>query len=401
MKKFLCFAAAALTLFAACQKTTVVYDNDEPQEIAVFAVNKAATKAPVSGTIFPNDYDMQVAAYLASGGLDTDAQSGDYFNGTLFKKGSDDESMWTGGKYWPMSMATLNFLAIAMPPAEQSPYTGSVSSVTFGENSASFVKQAVVVFANNQTVETDDAGGTTANYNQFDLMYAAGNQSHSEGSGYNNVSMTFKHALSWIKFTVATNLKNTSEEDNTFAMTVNSIRLSGASYGGTLTVATTKTLTENLTTTDYTPVWSSLSNSVDNVYVPDAPAQNDGTVAKAMAVSGLSDYDATATSFGNGLLVVPYDYSQAQDGTRPKITINYTMSQGNGLYTFERTVEIPAIEWNHNKIYTYALNINLTEISVQPSVTEWEDYDNDSSTNDVKDPINVEADSVSDNGAGA
>ena len=129
MKKVLCFAAAALTLFAACQKTTVVYDNSEPQEIAVFAVNKTATKAPVSDNVYPTDYEMKVAAYLASGGLDANIAYGDYFDGTLFKYA---DSKWTGGKYWPMSTASINFLAVSTPPSEESPYTGSVSSVTFG-----------------------------------------------------------------------------------------------------------------------------------------------------------------------------------------------------------------------------------------------------------------------------
>lgn len=391
MKKVLCFAAAALTLFAACQKTTVVYDNSDPQEIAVFAVNKTATKAPVAGTDFPDNYNMQVAAYLASGGIGT--ASGDYFDGTLFSKGYG--TMWTGGKYWPMSAATLNFLAVAVPPA--STYAGT-AAVEFGETTdegeeetkSNFVKQAVVTF--------EDSQPTDNNYNQFDLMYAAGSQSHTEGGTYNNVEMTFKHALSWIKFTVATNLKNKDANDNTFSMTVNSIRLSGASYGGTLTISTMAELTGNLANATYSPVWTNWSSAVNNVYVP-----NVGGDGKAEAVSELSKYEATPTAkpFGNGLLVVPCDYTNTT--TTPSVTINYTMNQGDGEYTFERTVTIPAIEWECNKIYTYALNINLTEISIEPDVTEWTDYDSDTVTTDVADPIIVDADpeSVQESGASA
>ena len=375
MKKVLCFAAAALTLFAACQKTTVVYDNSEPQEIAVFAVNKTATKAPVADADFPDDYDMQVAAYLASGGIGT--ESGDYFDGTLFTKGNGD--VWTGGKYWPMSDATLNFLAVAVPPA--SSYTGT-AEVVFGEGTtrSNFVQKAVVTFANNQTV--------AANYNQFDLMYAAGSQSHTEGEIYNNVEMTFKHALSWIKFTVATNLKNKDANDNTFSMKVNSIRLSGASYGGTLTISTTAELTGDLANATYSPVWTNWSSAVDNVYVPNTDGDD-----KAEAVSELSKYEATPTAkpFGNGLLVVPCDYNDAADDDLPKITINYTMNQGDGEYTFERTVTIPAIEWECNKIYTYALNINLTEISVAPTVDEWTSHDNDGENGENNDiPVDMD-----------
>lgn len=384
MKKVLCFAAAALTLFAACQKTTIVYDNDEPQEIAVFAVNKSATKAPVSSVAFPEDYDMMVASYLASGTEDV-TEPGDYFDGTLFT--ADDEgTAWKGNKYWPMSDATLNFLAIAQQPSIDSPYTGDVSEVTFGNNSAVYVKQAVVTFEGNQTSEE--------NYNQFDLMYAAGSQSHTEGGIYSDVPMTFTHALSWIKFTVATTLKNEDADDETFSMTVNSIRLSGANYGGTLTVSTEEALTTGLATSNYSHVWSDQTVAVDDVYVPAAAVTGDDgstTVSVAAKVEGLSAFDATAKPFGNGLLVVPNDYSEVADGSRPKITVNYTMNQGAGEYTFEKTVEIPTIEWEANKIYTYALNINLTQISVVPSVGEWTSHDNDGNVGTDDDiPVSVD-----------
>ena len=59
MKKFFFMAAAATALFAACNKTEVVY-TDGPQEIAMFAVSNTATKAPVEGTVYPDD-NMQVS----------------------------------------------------------------------------------------------------------------------------------------------------------------------------------------------------------------------------------------------------------------------------------------------------------------------------------------------------
>ena len=380
MKKILLIAASAMMVFASCTKVNVNYpDNGQPQEIAMFAVNKKATKAPVAGETFPTDYDMMVAAYLASGDL-TENGNGDYFDGTLFTKGSGD--FWTGGKYWPVSTSTINFLAIAQQP-ESSPYTGDVSEVVFGvgeTTKSNFTKQAVVTFVNNQT--------TADNYNQFDLMYAAGQGVHTVGGDYANVEMTFKHALSWIKFTVATNVKNTSANDNTYSMTVNSICLSGASYGGTLTVDnsanynarptnTSGVLSVNSNVATGTCTWTSTENDKkDNVYVPGA-ADNTGSVAIASAVDGLAAYNASAKAFGNGLLVVPVDYSEVGNGSRPTITINYTMNQGNGDYTFERTIEIPQINWEANKIYTYALTITLQKIEINPSVGDWLTHDND------------------------
>lgn len=383
MKKFFLIAASAMMVLASCTKVVINYPEDaQPQEIAMFAVNKSATKTPLNGgSTFPTNYDMMVAAYLASGAQN----AGDYFEGTLFTNTSTENvttSIWTGGKYWPVSTSAINFLAVTTEPENNSPYTGSVNGVTFGSvqegatASSNFASKAVVTFAGNET--------TDKKFNQFDLMYAAGQGIHNEGENYQDVSMTFKHALSWIKFTVATNVTNTSKNDNTFTMTVNSIRLSGASYGGTLTIdnssnyATTPannnneviSVNTNVTTGDCT--WSGQTAGVSDVYVPNANGD-----AQASAVTGLAAYNATAQAFGNGLLVVPVDYSNEADNSRPTITINYTMNQGNGDYTFERTIEIPQINWEANKIYTYALTITLQKIEIEPKVGEWLTHDND------------------------
>lgn len=399
MKKFFLIAASAMMVLASCTKVVINYPEDaQPQEIAMFAVNKSATKAPVGGAdeggTFPTDYNMMVAAYLAAG-----AQSnGDYFDGTLFTKVTEGtNNLWTGSKYWPVSESTINFLAVAQP-SDNDTYTGEVSSVVFGEKkeganeNSKFTKKAVVTFVHNQT--TDDK------YNQFDLMYAAGQGTYEGQGSYTPVNMAFKHALSWIKFTVATNVQN-KEDENTYSMTVNSIRLSGASYGGTMTLALGKETNEDdqkvdieiedaNETSDYTCNWSDQSEGVVDVYVPGAPVTNedgDVTVSKATAVAGLAAYEATAQPFGNGLLVVPDNYLDEEDGSRPTITINYTMNQGNGDYTFEKTIEIPQINWEANKIYTYALTITLQKIEINPSVEKWDDTD-ENGTPETTDDVN-------------
>lgn len=383
MKKVLCFAAAALTLFAACQKTTVVYDNSEPQEIAVFAVNKTATKAPVSGTAFPEDYNMNIAAYLAAGG----EQSGDYFNGTVFSL-KDDGTYFTGGRYWPISASTLNFLAVAQPVTESSPYTGSVS-VTFGESSKDFAKKATVTLTNNQTSQPAE-DQTSGKYNQFDLMYAAGQAKSTTNNGtgsYGEVGLVFAHALSWINFTVAKN-------DVAAEITVNSIKLNGAYYGGILTLTNNNYSTAEAdqtkgtavpNTANTTAAWS-LTNqtAVNNVFVPNGGADSDDTEDSDTYVEQNNSATANATSvvlsttttaFGNGLLVVPNNYAS---GTPPSFVINYTIDQDaneettNDINTFDFTYTFPTnTNWEMAKKYTYNITINLQEIKVRPSVTEW------------------------------
>ena len=366
MKRLLSFAAAATVLFAACQKTEVVYDNPDPQEIALFAVNKVATKAPVSGTLYPVDYDMQVAAYLSAGGI----SAGDYFDNTTFTK-KDAGSTWAGGKYWPLTSSTLNFLAVTTPKTS-SEYTGTVGTVQFGEASgdpatySNFAKKAVVTLTDNQTA---------SKFNQFDLMFAAGLQSNvitSAGtSTYSNVGLQFTHALSWINFAV--NKNNVAAK-----ITVNSIRLNGASYGGTLTL-TNANFDDNTSsaTSNVTPSWVS-SAPVNSVYVPNGSADtgsglaDKNTTANALAtavVLGTGD----PVSFGNGLLVVPGTY--AADAL--SFTINYTIDQdGNDVTTsdvntFEYTYNLPATTWTYSNKYTYNITIKLTEIEVAPTTSTW------------------------------
>ena len=369
MKRLLSFAAAAATvLFAACQKTEVVYDNPDPQEIALFAVNKVATKAPVSGTLYPVDYDMQVAAYLSAGGI----SAGDYFDNTTFTK-KDAGSTWAGGKYWPLTSSTLNFLAVTNPKTVGD-YTGTVSTVQFGESSGSpavysnFAKKAVVTLTDNQT--------TASKFNQFDLMFAAGLQSNvittSGSSTYNNVGLQFTHALSWINFAV-------NKNDVAAKITVNSIRLNGASYGGTLTLTNANYSSPTTSvTTDVTPVWNPVSAKVDNVYVPNGSADTGSgladkkTTANALAtevVLGTGD----PVSFGNGLLVVPGEYA----ANALSFTINYTIDQdGNDgttsdVNTFEYTYKLPVTTWTYSNKYTYNITIKLTEIEVAPTTSGW------------------------------
>ena len=198
MKKVLFFATCAIALFASCQKTEVNYVG-EPQEIAFFAVNKTATKAPHSTTNFPDD-NMQVAAYLAAGGTAV----GDFFTQTQFTKNG---TYWTGSKYWPITASTINFLAVSEPVVEDGE-TNPVSYATTPFTAAS------------ATVTLDGDA-------QYDLMYAVG-QGKCEPGLYPQVDMQFRHSLTWLYFTVKANLAG--------KIKVNSITVNNTAVDGTLTI---------------------------------------------------------------------------------------------------------------------------------------------------------------------
>ena len=324
MKRFFFLAVAATALFAACNKTEVV-PTGEAQEISFVAVNKVATKVPVTGTAFQGGDDMYVAAYIVAGS----EADGNFFGPTHFKKTG---TYWTGdpARYWPLTTSTINFLAV----------TGigggaSNSNTTF---TGSFASGATVTLNDNSA------------FNQNDLMFAAGQGTHTQGDDYAAVSMVFKHALSWVNFRLS------KKEATGYDIVVNSIKLNGASYQGTLTLSNGQFNEETPQETGKVQATWSDTTPKDGVPVPHADGEH---VAAAVTLT------QSPTLFGNGLLVVP--------GYADSFTINYTLTQAGGTAnTFDYTYTLPTGEWKMAKKYFYNIYISLHEIEVEPSVTEWD-----------------------------
>lgn len=331
MKKVLFFAAAALTMLAACNKTEVVYDND-PQEIAMFAVSNVATKAPVSGTKFLDGDNMRVSAYLA----ETDANNVDklnhYFSNILFQKGSG--TTWVGGQYWPLSKATMNFVAVTQ-------IGGGVAEegITYDETTDAFT---VTLDANNAST-----------ISQPDVMYAVGRGTNTPGAQTTEpVAMVFKHALAWVNFSFKSNITAAGQ------LVVNTVKLT-TRYNGTFTV-TPQNFTDASATLSADVAWTAKGDAL-SIAVPNA-----GNTAEMahLDMNGLTDY----TSFGNGLLVVPME---ADDSIDPYFEITYTVKQSDGdkPYTYKHVLKDQV--WEAAKKYTYNINITLREIEVDPDVTDW------------------------------
>ena len=314
MKRFLLFAAAATMFFAACQKTVVVYDNPDPQEISFLAVNKTATKAPVDGTNFPTGDKMQVAAYLASGGT----AAGNYFGKTEF---DENGGVWTGGKYWPITASTINFLAVSEPDSD------SLAVTTFNATYAA------------QSASVELTGNATA---QYDLMYAAGQGKCSPGV-YPKVDMQFRHALTWLFFTVKANVAAT--------VTVNSIAVKSTAVDGTLAIDNS---TNYAATTDVT----SSAATIGATWTPDAKADQTVVGIPVDCTVALQEYN-----FGS-LLVLP-TASEAKS-----FTINYTITNGSDETTYNYTHNFTS-EWNMSSKYTYNITIGLNVIEIDPDVIAW------------------------------
>lgn len=323
MKKVLFLAVAATMLFAACNKTEVVYDND-PQEISFLAVNKVATKAPVDGTTFLTEDDMTVAAYLAQGDAGNNATTnGNYFPGTLFE---NNGTYWAGGRYWPLSESIINFLAISQP--------GAIFPVATVFDATTPASGAVVTLDDN------------APY-QYDLMYAAG-QGHCKPGSYPVVPMVFRHALTWIYFNVNTNATGVDR------IRVNSITLNDAVYNGKLTVTNNS---YNVKST-----YASADANVEAEWTVVGPEQD-----VAVSCPGGVACVAAAQPFGNGLLILP--------GAQKSFTVNYTITHSTGVTnTFDYT-HVLAGTWDMAKKYIYNITLNLNEILIDPVVKDWVDVE--------------------------
>lgn len=328
MKKIFLIAASAMMVFASCTKVNINYENDgQPQEIGVFAVNKNMVKGAVSneGT-FPENYVMMVSSYLAAG----DGTAGAYFSNKEF---TGSNSIWTGGQYWPVSAATLNFLAVA--PEVASAVTTAISDEGV----------ATVTVQSNET-------------NQYDVMYAVGQASKEAGVAPDaDVDMLFKHALSWINF----KFKTTNPSGVTIK--INSVTINGATVNGTLKV--TSTAYKSTGAQAATASWNATA-SQSGIDVPGA-AEN-------------FTLDSDYKTFGNGLLVVP--------AKATNFVIKYTITPTNGTpQTFNYTHTLTETDtWAMAKNYTYNVSITLTEITIAPSVDPWVDYDADENTDDTQNP---------------
>ena len=332
MKRFFFLAVAATCLLASCNKTEIVPTGDV-QEISFVAVNQVATKTPVDGEIFSDDDNMAVAAYIVEG-----TTPNNFFGYTLFEKKAD--LIWSGSpaRYWPLTTSKINFLAVTE-------VGGNVDNTTVVFNTTSPASGAVVTLNGNDTND------------QNDLMFAAGQGTHTQGGAYNAVPMVFKHALAWVNFTVKTStpaVDNVSKKGCTIQ--VNSITLNSAVFDGTLTLTNPQfNTTGTVATANVDAKWTCAAPT--SIKVPNAAGDDDATPVVL---------DAAAELFGNGLLVVP-------DGYAGSFTINYTLTQEDGTAnTYDYTYNLPAGTWEMAKKYFYNINISLSEIEVDPIITDWD-----------------------------
>ena len=366
MKKLFLFSVAALA-FCACSSDEVVSENSaanqQPKQISFTPLNKVNTRAAVHGTTFP-DQDMYVAAYMAA------PNASNYFEKTAFKKNyqggtsSASVNIWGGdpARYWPLSPATINFLAVTGASVNANHFTFSATN-----------------YANSVAVAYTIGNGYSAT-TQSDIMYAVGQgtvtQSNNTlafagGGTGENIGMTFYHALALLNFQVKA--YSTTEVNK---IVVNSITVNGASYTGNLTVTNANyAATDGSAKTRPTITWAPS---------PAVAATVAGTSSCAFpyTVVNKDDYypgnSVDPLTWWN-IMIVPSDTKATvtNRGFR-SFTINYTVKGNTGQadqtynYTYYPSGNTSTdTNVDEGKIYTYKINFRLHEIRIEPSVTDW------------------------------
>ena len=369
MKKHLFLFAAAAIALASCSSDDTIAENssvssNQQKEISLFAVNQKATRAAgaaeynaVEAAAYPQNYNMKVVAYS----VPVTGTAGNYFGsatadgGVLFSyqfaggasNSTANASYWGGNpaQYWPLSPATLNFLAVSKGGSP----TADVVSPQFNANYASGVTV---------TLSDNKPQAATTGIGQQDLMYAFGRaqvtQSSNTISFPEKVDMTFQHALAWVVFRVKANTSGVET-----AITINKITLNGAKYAGTFTAAVNNYEKAEAEGTDDdlswgTCQWTAVSGEAANC---ESPNYNPTTLTTSFS------------QVGDGLLIVPQGSMATPAAAFTSFTIEYVLNGNTYEYTYTPAENDRKLLMD--KKYIYDITFQLHEIFVNASVDTW------------------------------
>ncbi len=366
-KALILFSVAALALVSCAKVTDQYVGAPESHEIAFQAVAAPATKAAgaaeynaVENTAYPQNYDMKVVAYS----VPVTGTAGNYFGantadgGILFgynyAAGASGAShgYWggkTAAQYWPLSPATINFLAVSHGGSP----TADVVTETFNANYASGVS---VALADNQPATAATGNG------QHDLMYAFGRANVTQSGNTltfpDKVDMTFEHALAWVYFRV----KAASSVEQ--AITINSITLNNADYSGTFSAAVTN--------------YDKAKGAGDLAWGTCQWTTSGSTASVASPNYSASSLTTTFVGVGDGLLIIPKGSLATPAAAFDSFTVEYEYNDNTYEYTYEPTAAERTLLMG--KKYIFDITFQLHEIFVNASVANWDVNDFDAGT---------------------
>jgi len=310
MKKFFALAALVSVALTGCV-TNEQFEDAEPAEIVMQAVNKVPTRDIVSGTTFSGDF--KVFGFFSEDDFANTEEFGMYDVVCTEVDGVYKNS--TTSYYWPMS-GKVGFYAVA--PASIVPTTVSWAD-----------------------------GLTLTNYNVNDAKVTDVMFAYNWGQkGSSALEMVFSHALSQVGATVATD-KNYPGA----TLTITSIAFKNVDVEATFTQKAT-------------PQWTNNTDAQTATMPLIAPA-----TAPTLSTSRVNYGDtnvvaipqALATGTGtNAKLSIAYTLTQ-----------NGKNISGVVEPTIIATTNTEANTWESGKKYIYNITFFLEEITFNPSATDW------------------------------
>ncbi len=213
------------------------------------------------------------------------------------------------------------------------------------------------------SVETggSTADGITISYriieDQYDLLVAfATRHPATDPEGTARVPMSFRHALSALRFRIAFN--KTVEEGTTDVLT--EFHLTGIQAAGLLNYTHTPgdylspLITWSADAFDSsTSFYTSTTSRTFGVYNPDAASS-----VEPVDIFGSSDTD-------NVVFAIPQTCSDPRYGGT---AVHFKTTGGGNV---DNTAVLPGIEWEPGKIYTYTLLIEKSSVEIVVSIKDW------------------------------
>ena len=325
MKKIF-FSLLAIAALASCAKTEAVYtEADSEIKLAPVAARqtKANVLAAIDGTEYPTAENFDVYGYWKNVGAgETYTDGASYFGETgveFVNKGN----YWGGAKtyYWPKNGA-LRFAA----------YSPSSLDLTHSQDGDTFS-----VTGYKQPNSTDAT---------WDFLVAPTSESYTSMTAAENVSIVFKHALSWITLQV-----KAEDAEATDVFEIKSVKINAVN-----TVADFKA--SMLDGIQYEE-WSNQASPAEYV-----------VFEGSQAVNGEAAVIETTPA---GTLVIPQATTNVTIVFNQK-GVNGTLDMEEMEVTLDLVLDQDNEPWRPGYHYTYTLIFGLDEILINPSVEDWTEY---------------------------
>lgn len=346
MKRLLILTAIAGAALVSCTKNELAPSATEQQEIS-FLAPVVGPQTKVNGAIgatYTTDETFDVWSIWHKDALGTGTWAGTPYITDIEATYDSGVNGWRleNAYYWPAT-GLLSFVALSPSINNTTTYDATNGfKITDWSQGASEATIVDLMYSN----ETRDK-----KYGDFTID-DDGVKDDDDDNGnfkYNGVDIQFNHALSYLVF----NIKTKENYSATTKFRLNAITLSG--------VYTTGSFTQN----------------------PTSPAVNWNVDTDASKVGTYKAYTGGELIFGKDVVSVPETLTkeiillpQALADEKQKMTIAYQISTDEGSNWIDQTQVVDLYDgsvksWEMGKKYTYTISISMTEILLDPAVSDW------------------------------